>query len=89
MRNKLNINNPKTYTLISIIIGYELIGNLSSNAQNALGNFFMTIGQILEENAAIEQAMNGTNNTNINYKEELDLIKDAINKINNSLNNIK
>lgn len=88
MRNNIKINNPKTYTLISIIIGYELIGDLSSNAQNALGNFFMTIGQILEENAAIEQAMNGNNN-NIKYDDEIKLIKDAINKINNNLNNIK
>lgn len=88
MRNNIKINNPKTYTLISIIIGYELIGDLSSNAQNALGNFFMTIGQILEENAAIEQAMNG-NNSNIKYDDEIKLIKDAINKINNNLNNIK
>ena len=46
------LHNPKTYTLSSMILGYILIGNLSSAEQNALGNYLITIGQILEENSA-------------------------------------
>ena len=74
----------KTMTFIGFIIGYSLIGNLNSYEQNALGNFFMEIAQILETNSAIEQALN-PNNQNININE-FELIKNAINKINSELN---
>ncbi|MBO4245226.1 MAG: hypothetical protein J5892_00595 [Bacilli bacterium] len=71
-------NKAKTITLLSVLIGYSLIGNLNALEQNALGNFFMEIGQILETNAALEQAINTPTNTNINEKE---LIEKAIDKI--------
>lgn len=44
--------NPKIYNLSAILIGYSLIGNFSAAEQNAIGNWFMTVGQILENNAA-------------------------------------
>ncbi len=63
--------NPKAYTLSAIIIGYALIGDYTANQQNAIGNWFMTIGQILECNSAIQQtieAMYQGNTYNINSK---------------------
>ena len=76
------LHNPKTYTLSSMILGYILIGNLSSAEQNALGNYLITIGQILEENSAIEQAMDSkSTDTMFDYfiKHEIDI--DKIKKI--------
>lgn len=51
------IYNPRIYTLSSLIIGYLLIDDLTANEQNALGNWLMTIGQILEANAAVQQVI--------------------------------
>lgn len=81
-------NTAKTFTLLSIIIGYSLIGNLSALEQNALGNFFMEIGQILETNSALLQSLSSNQNRTINT-DEIELIKDAINKINKKLDSIK
>ena len=64
--------NPKAYTLSAIIIGYAMIGDYTANQQNAIGNWFMTIGQILECNSAIQQtieAMYQGNTFNINSKK--------------------
>ena len=49
--------NSNTYTLAALVIGYILIQELSVNDQNAVGNWLMTIGQILDGNAAIAQAI--------------------------------
>ncbi len=45
--NKTNRESSKLITLTAFLIGYFLIDNLNSNEQNALGNFFMLIGQTL------------------------------------------
>lgn len=51
--NQNSSNNPtnrevsKLITLTAFMIGYILIDNLNSNEQNALGNFFMLVGQTL------------------------------------------
>ena len=81
-------NTAKTFTLLSVIIGYSLIDNLSALEQNALGNFFMEICQILETNSAILQSLSNNQNKELNANE-IDLIKDAINKINKKLDSIK
>jgi hypothetical protein len=47
--------NPRTFTLTAEIVGFLLIGDLTAYEQNALGNWFMTIGQILENNSAFQQ----------------------------------
>lgn len=67
--------DPGVYDISAFIIGYALIADFSSAEQNALGNWFITVGQILENNSAwqamIEQRMSGSY-ININsrqYKE--------------------
>lgn len=45
--NRTNRESSKLITLTAFLIGYFLIDNLNSNEQNALGNFFMLIGQTL------------------------------------------
>ena len=64
--------NPKTYTIASFIVGYLLIGDLTSIQQNAIGNWLMTVAQILEGNSAIQQAIEEKfqgNTYNINSKK--------------------
>ena len=45
--NRQNRENSKFITITAFLIGYVLIDRLNSNEQNALGNFFMLIGQTL------------------------------------------
>lgn len=64
--------DPKVYNLSAIVIGLALIGDFNVDEQNAIGNWFMTIGQILENNAAwqclIEGRLQG-DNVNINSRK--------------------
>ncbi len=45
--NQQNRETAKLITITAFLIGYVLIDKLNSNEQNALGNFFMLIGQTL------------------------------------------
>lgn len=61
--------DPKVSTLAAVVIGFALIGDLNASEQNAIGNWFITIGQILENNSAFQQVIEGRvsgNNVNIN-----------------------
>lgn len=87
------MNKPNLYTLTSIIIGYFLTNNKNALEQNALGNYFMTIGQIIEANAAyiqLEQANNNNNyiNTNLSFKDKQEIL-DFFNEIENIIEQIK
>lgn len=64
--------NPKAYTLSAIFVGYILTGDYTANQQNAIGNWFMTVGQILECNSSFQQAIENIyqgNTYNINSKQ--------------------
>ena len=89
------MKDPKLYTLSAVIVGYLLIGKQDSYEQNALGNWFMTVGQILECNSAFLQAINYEDNktpsnlnNNLSIKDKDD-IKDFLNQIQNLLEQIK
>lgn len=87
------MNKPNLYTLTSIIIGYFLTNNKTALEQNALGNYFMTIGQIIEANAAyiqLEQANNNNHyiNTNLSFKDKQEIL-DFFNEIENIIEQIK
>jgi len=64
--------DPKLYTISAVIIGLALIDNFTANEQNAIGNWFMTIGQTLENSATWQQVVEERiigNTININSKE--------------------
>ncbi|MGM9834934.1 MAG: hypothetical protein ACI31M_04070 [Bacilli bacterium] len=64
--------NPRLYVLSSLIIGYLLIDNFTANEQNAIGNWLMTVGQILEESCAFQQVVEERvrgNTININSEQ--------------------
>lgn len=50
--------SPINFTLSATIIGYILIDELNANEQNALGNWFMLIGQVLCTNASQQSVQN-------------------------------
>ncbi len=85
MNSKEEETASRVDTLAALIIGYALTYPFNSYVQNALGNWLMLIGQILETNAAFLQMYqydNSNNNKNNNdMKNELDLeqIEEAIN----------
>lgn len=64
--------NPRLYVLSSLVIGYLLIDHFTANEQNAIGNWLMTVGQILEESCAFQQVMEERvqgNTVNINSEQ--------------------
>lgn len=79
-------------TITAFTIGYVLIDELTATEQNAVGNFFMLIGQTLSTNSSFNfngdwnNATNGTSVNKIDEKELLNKVKDIFN---NSINNIK
>lgn len=79
-------NKPRLYTLSAIVLGYAMIGDYTANEQNAIGNWFMLIGQILETNSAMVQVLN--NNSNNNYNNFPPPSNDEIQKIKEVLNNL-
>ena len=81
------MKDPRIYTLSSTIVGYLLLGNLNPYEQNALGNWFMNVGQVLETNAAFAQ-MFQYNNQNQMFKSNNLSTKDK-EEINNVLNDIQ
>lgn len=48
---------PRYWTLSSMIVGFALIDHFTANEQNAIGNWLMTAGQILEANASFQQVV--------------------------------
>lgn len=72
MENIIPNIDPQLSTLTAVLIGFALIGDLSANEQNAIGNWFITIGQILENNSAFQAVMESRisgNNVNMNSKK--------------------
>ncbi len=94
-------DNPKILTLSAIILGYALTGDYDAVDQNAIGNWFQLVGQILETNSAIEQALNKNNvqnspfmnndlfNTRLSADEkEIQKIKEVLENLINKINNL-
>lgn len=68
----------KSFTLVSVLFGFILIDDLDAAEQNALGNFLMLVGQILETNSSQQALIN-----NIIQSKELQTLKDRIELLEN------
>ncbi|MDE5631186.1 MAG: hypothetical protein K2I70_06265 [Bacilli bacterium] len=89
MNNQSLKDNPRVLTLSAIILGYALISDYSANEQNAIGNWFMLVGQILETNAAFEQNnQNNPSNNNQIFAHRLSANEAEIQKIKEVLENL-
>ena len=80
MNNEEDKIASRVDTLAALIIGYALTYPFNSYVQNALGNWFMLLGQVLETNATFLQLYQYNDGNNQNNNNELDLkkIKEAI-----------
>ncbi len=79
-------------TISAFTIGYVLIDELTATEQNAVGNFFMLIGQTLSTNSSFNFNVdwnNATNGTSVNKIDEKELLNKVKDIFNNSINNIK
>ncbi|MBQ9536007.1 MAG: hypothetical protein IJU78_09210 [Clostridia bacterium] len=50
---------PALMTAIATVLGFALLGELTANQQNSLGNFLMLTAQVLETNASQQQLLEG------------------------------
>ena len=80
-----------SFTLSATVIGFVLIEELNANEQNALGNWFMLIGQVLCTNSSQQSVLNQRNrnlkdilNSTDNFSEE-ELMKKAVDAINSQI----
>ncbi len=96
--NNNSKGTPKLYTLSAIILGYAMLGNYTADEQNAIGNWFMLIGQILETNSAIAQVFEDDNANNNQYNtdnfpppsdDEIKKIKQVLNDLLDKLDKMK
>lgn len=81
--------NSKTYTLAALIIGYILIEELTVDEQNAVGNWLMTIGQILDGNATIAQAIQNKLDAKSQNNSNNDVIINCIKEDKKTINELK
>lgn len=44
--------SPTVFTMSAVLVGFLLIDDTSTTEQNALGNWLMLVGQVLETNAS-------------------------------------
>lgn len=91
MNNNL-FSKSKIYTLSAVLIGYALLEqDWSANKQNAIANWFILIGQILETNSGFSFLQNNNgiqNNKTHSTNDDLENIKEVLNIMQNKINEI-
>lgn len=93
--------DSRTFTLSAVILGYLLIDDFTVNEQNAISNWLLLVGQVLETNAAQQQLLNSrkaelASKNKIPFEinkeslliEDLKLIKNAISKMQAEIDNL-
>lgn len=75
---------PKMFTLSAVTIGYLLIDDLTSNEQNALGNWLMLIAQVLCTNAFYKQVQT----ERLSDEDTINMLNKMINTMNKGVDNI-
>ncbi len=82
---KLPNINPKLFSLSAVIVGYLLIDDMTSNEQNALGNWLMLAAQVISTNAFYKQVLTEREITQEYNKED---IINMLSKLNKALEKI-
>lgn len=100
-----NANDAKLWTTICFIIAMAITDDLTANEQNAIGNWFVLLGQVLCTTGAlqqeIEEKIKGVT-ININSKQakqnnspftekyiDIETLKRTIQKVEEQLNNLE
>lgn len=77
---------PRAFTLSAFAVGFLLIDELSGYEQNALGSWFMLVGQTLCTNSS-HHMLRKERNGDLPSTDGVDLLKKANNAINKGINN--
>lgn len=67
---------PKTLTLVTVLLGFVLIDDLSADKQNSLGGFFSLIGSVISANASYQNYID-----DIKKEEEYEKLKKDVKDI--------
>ncbi len=86
--------SPEVFSLSAVVVGYLLIDDLSSNEQNALGNWLMLVAQVLCTNATYNQAKANPNdenisNSNTSAQDTVFMMQKMIQAMQQEINSIK
>lgn len=80
----------KVFSFSAVVVGYLLIDDLTTNEQNALGNWLMLTAQVLCTNAFYKQVEAERNMNNIPNKEEtINMMEKMIKAMEQELNNLR
>lgn len=80
-----------SFTGSAVIIGFLLIDDLTINEQNAIGDWLMLVGQVLQTNASQKQVIEERlpNKDDFYQSKDIDIIKKGLNLLNKEIENIK
>ena len=67
---------------LAVILGFALLGDMTSDEQNSLGNFLMLISQILETTATQRQLLEDRQ-SNVQMAEIQNQLKDILTRLEN------
>lgn len=73
-------------TAVGTVLGFALLGRLDYNQQNALGNWLMLIGQILETSSAQSQLLSAGDDLD---SRRLDALEQQIKRLQQQLEQLK
>lgn len=81
---------PKVSSFSAVTVGYLLIGDLSANEQNALGNWLMLVAQVLCTNAYFVQLQNlDASKNNETEPIDINLLKRMKEVLEKEINNLE
>lgn len=83
--------SPKSFTLSAFIVGFVLIDEMSAYEQNALGSWFMLVGQTLCTNSShhlVQNERNGKMPSSQTEESDINMLKKASNIMNNEINRL-
>lgn len=79
----------KAFSFSAVVVGYLLIDDLTSNEQNALGNWLMLVAQVLCTNAFYKQVQEERVNKNMNTEDTIVMMEKMIKAMEEELNALK
>ncbi|MDO5568836.1 MAG: hypothetical protein Q4G04_01825 [bacterium] len=71
---------PRNFTLSAFLVGFLLIDNLTSSEQNAMGSWFMLVGQTLCTNSSKHFVAEGKMQTKTFSSRDSDFTKNMLTK---------
>lgn len=80
--------SPRTFTSVAIFVAYILMRDLTINEQNAVGEWFMLVGQVLSTNAAQAQVLEDRKTIDTT-DDDIDTIKKTLAKMQKEIDKLK